>query len=90
MSGQLNFVWLFFQRDDFSINITILGALSSTAWAACTLAVLGPYAGIASHHGPLNSERLFTIVTTVNLLSPPLTLLGWFDSISGSTFTLPN
>ncbi|KAJ7837824.1 P-loop containing nucleoside triphosphate hydrolase protein [Mycena olivaceomarginata] len=60
----------------FYINITILGALSSTAWAACTLAVLGPYAGIASHHGPLNSERLFTIVTTVNLLSPPLTLLG--------------
>ncbi|KAJ7485129.1 P-loop containing nucleoside triphosphate hydrolase protein [Mycena galericulata] len=60
----------------FYINITILGALSSTAWAACTLAVLGPYAGIATHHGPLDPERLFTIVTTVNLLNPPLTLLG--------------
>ncbi|KAF8205910.1 P-loop containing nucleoside triphosphate hydrolase protein [Mycena galopus ATCC 62051] len=62
----------------FYINITILGALSSAAWGACTLAVLGPYAGIASHHGALNPERLFTIVTTVNLLNPPLTLLGTF------------
>ncbi|KAJ7780147.1 P-loop containing nucleoside triphosphate hydrolase protein [Mycena maculata] len=62
----------------FYIDITIMGALSSTAWAACTLAVLGPYAGIASHHGPLDPERLFTIVTTVNLLNPPLTLLGTF------------
>ncbi|KAJ6545144.1 P-loop containing nucleoside triphosphate hydrolase protein [Mycena capillaripes] len=62
----------------FYINISILGALSSTAWGACTLAVLGPYAGIASHHGPLDPERLFTIVTIVNLLDPPLTLLGNF------------
>ncbi|KAJ7863186.1 P-loop containing nucleoside triphosphate hydrolase protein [Mycena leptocephala] len=46
----------------FYNNISISGALTSSSWAACTLAVLGP--------------RLFTIVATVNLMAPPLTLLG--------------
>ncbi|KAJ7846292.1 P-loop containing nucleoside triphosphate hydrolase protein [Mycena leptocephala] len=57
-------------------NISISGALTSSSWAACTLAVLGPYAALAAHgHAPLNPSRLFTIVATVNLMAPPLTLL---------------
>jgi len=61
----------------FYNNIFITGALTSSSWAACTLVVLGPYAALAGHgHGPLDPTRLFTIVATVNLLSPPLTLLG--------------
>lgn len=39
--------------------------------------MLGPYAALAAHgHAPLDPTRLFTIVTTINLMSAPLTLLG--------------
>ncbi|KAJ7268006.1 P-loop containing nucleoside triphosphate hydrolase protein [Mycena rebaudengoi] len=63
----------------FYYNITVTGTLASTAWAACTLSVLGPYAALAAHdhhRGVLDPERIFTIVATINLMSPPLILLG--------------
>ncbi|KAJ7065430.1 P-loop containing nucleoside triphosphate hydrolase protein [Mycena amicta] len=63
----------------FYNNISITGAFTSSSWAACTLSVLGPYAGLAAHghgHGSLDPGRLFTIVAIVNLVAPPLTLLG--------------
>ncbi|KAJ7230413.1 hypothetical protein GGX14DRAFT_692155 [Mycena pura] len=44
----------------FYNNITITGALTSSSWAICTLAVLGPYAALAAHghgHGSLNPSR---------------------------------
>ncbi|KAJ6540558.1 P-loop containing nucleoside triphosphate hydrolase protein [Mycena capillaripes] len=62
----------------FYYNITITGTLSTTAWAACTLSVLGPYAALVSHGlgiGALNPQRIFTVVATVNLMAPPLTTL---------------
>jgi ABC-type multidrug transport system fused ATPase/permease subunit len=65
--------------------------LASTAWAACTLSVLGPYAALAAHdhhRGVLDPERIFTIVATINLMSPPLILLGSFShspSVSSSS-----
>ncbi|KAJ7267907.1 hypothetical protein C8J57DRAFT_1228520 [Mycena rebaudengoi] len=43
----------------------------------CTLSVLGPYAALAAHdhhRGVLDPERIFTIVATINLMSPPLIL----------------
>ncbi|KAF7297369.1 hypothetical protein MIND_00970400 [Mycena indigotica] len=61
----------------FYANISFTGALTSTSWAACTLVVLGPYAALAAHgHSALDPSRLFTIVSIVNIMSPPLTLLG--------------
>ncbi|KAJ7028056.1 P-loop containing nucleoside triphosphate hydrolase protein [Mycena alexandri] len=63
----------------FYYNITITGTMSTTAWAACTLAVLGPYAALVAHGrgiGPLDPQRIFTIVSAVNLMSPPLTILS--------------
>lgn len=52
--------------------------LSLSGGSLCTLVVLGPYAALAGHsgHGVLDPKRLFTIVTTVNLLNFPLNLLG--------------
>ncbi|KAJ7888747.1 P-loop containing nucleoside triphosphate hydrolase protein [Mycena leptocephala] len=61
----------------FYYNLTAVGALTETAWAASTLAVLGPYSALAATgHGALDSRRLFTIVATINLLAPPLSMLG--------------
>ncbi|KAJ7589613.1 P-loop containing nucleoside triphosphate hydrolase protein [Mycena floridula] len=63
----------------FYYNITVTGTLASTAWAACTLSVLGPYAALVAHGhglGALDPQRIFTVVATVNLMSPPLTILS--------------
>ncbi|KAJ7822606.1 P-loop containing nucleoside triphosphate hydrolase protein [Mycena leptocephala] len=63
----------------FYYNITVTGTLSTTAWAACTLSVLGPYAALVSHGhgiGALDPQRIFTVVATMNLMSPPLTTLS--------------
>ncbi|KAJ7150739.1 P-loop containing nucleoside triphosphate hydrolase protein [Mycena filopes] len=62
----------------FYYNITMTGTMSTTSWAACTLAVLGPYAALVAHGrglGPLDPQRVFTIVAAVNLLAPPITVL---------------
>ncbi|KAF7321121.1 hypothetical protein HMN09_00200000 [Mycena chlorophos] len=61
----------------FYANISLTGALTSTSWGACTLVVLGPYAALAARgHAPLDPSRLFTIVSIINIMAPPLTLLG--------------
>lgn len=55
-----------------------MGGLSNVTGALCIFSVLGPYTALAaSGHGSiLDPDRLFTIVTTVNLLSAPLNDLG--------------
>lgn len=55
-----------------------MGGLSNVTGALCIFSVLGPYTALAaSGHGSiLDPNRLFTIVTTVNLLSAPLNDLG--------------
>ena len=57
-----------------------MSSVSNSAGALCVLSVLGPYAALASrgHGSVLDPNRLFTIVTTVNLLSGPLNILGQF------------
>lgn len=61
-----------------SVFTSVAGALSISASPICILAVLGPYAAIATHNGraPLDPNNLFTIVTTLNLLNVPLNMLG--------------
>lgn len=61
-----------------SMLISVMGAVSNSAGTLCVLSVLGPYAVLASrgHGSVLDPNRLFTIVTTVNLLSGPLNILG--------------
>ncbi|KAK7691634.1 hypothetical protein QCA50_005033 [Cerrena zonata] len=58
--------------------IALMGGLSNVTGALCIFSVLGPYTALAaSGHGSiLDPDRLFTIVTTVNLLSAPLNDLG--------------
>ena len=55
-----------------------MAGFSNSAGTLCILSVLGPYAAIAKHRdgGALDPRRLFTIVTTVNLLSEPLAVIG--------------
>ncbi|KAJ6536775.1 P-loop containing nucleoside triphosphate hydrolase protein, partial [Mycena vulgaris] len=61
----------------FYNNICITGALTVTAGLACNLSVLGPYAALAAHgHRPLEPNRMFTIVATLNLMTEPLELIG--------------
>ncbi|KAJ6467037.1 P-loop containing nucleoside triphosphate hydrolase protein [Mycena vulgaris] len=61
----------------FYNNICITGALTVTAGLACNLSVLGPYAALAAHgHRPLDPNRMFTIVATLNLMTEPLELIG--------------
>ncbi|KAK7006728.1 P-loop containing nucleoside triphosphate hydrolase protein [Favolaschia claudopus] len=63
----------------FYFNITITGTLATTAWAACSLSVLGPYAALLAHGhgiGALDPQRIFTIAATMNLMSPPLTAIS--------------
>ncbi|KAJ7107813.1 P-loop containing nucleoside triphosphate hydrolase protein [Mycena epipterygia] len=61
----------------FYNNICITGALTVTAGLACNLSVLGPYAALAAHgHQPLDPNRMFTIVATLNLMTGPLELIG--------------
>ncbi|KAJ7664453.1 P-loop containing nucleoside triphosphate hydrolase protein [Mycena polygramma] len=61
----------------FYNNISVTGSLTATSSVAITLSVLGPYAALAVRgQGPLDPTRLFTIVTTINLMASPLTLLG--------------
>ena len=59
---------------------TVTGTITNNAGILCSLAVLGTYAGIAGHAGaqspPLDVNRLFSIATTVNLMSTPLSILG--------------
>ncbi|GJJ06129.1 hypothetical protein Clacol_000318 [Clathrus columnatus] len=58
---------------------TIAGTISNNAGIMSTLSVLGTYAGVVARHGgpPLDVNRLFTIATTVNLMSSPLSTLGY-------------
>ena len=60
--------------------VALMGAVSSSASFLCILSVLGPYAALAARGqgSVLDPNRLFTIVTTVNLLSAPLNILGQF------------
>ncbi|KAJ7635711.1 P-loop containing nucleoside triphosphate hydrolase protein [Mycena polygramma] len=61
----------------FYNNICITGALTVTAGLACNLSVLGPYAALAAHgHQPLDPNRMFTIVATLNLMTGPLESIG--------------
>ncbi|KAK7050729.1 P-loop containing nucleoside triphosphate hydrolase protein [Favolaschia claudopus] len=63
----------------FYFNITITGTLATTAWAACSLSVLGPYAALLAHGhgiGALDPQRIFTIAATMNLMAPPLTAIS--------------
>lgn len=58
---------------------TTTGTMTNNAGIFCSLAVLGAYATISARGGntpPLNVNRLFSIATTVNLMSTPLTILG--------------
>ncbi|KAF7349689.1 hypothetical protein MSAN_01695700 [Mycena sanguinolenta] len=71
----------------FYFNLTSIGALTATAWAASILSVLGPYSALAAHHGALNPQRLFTIVATLNLLAPPLSTLGVTMPQLGAAYT---
>ncbi|KAJ7433880.1 P-loop containing nucleoside triphosphate hydrolase protein [Mycena galericulata] len=61
----------------FYNNICITGALTTSAALACNLSVLGPYAALAAHgHQPLDPNRMFTILATLNLMTGPLELIG--------------
>ncbi|KAJ6558333.1 P-loop containing nucleoside triphosphate hydrolase protein [Mycena capillaripes] len=61
----------------FYNNICITGALTVTAGLACNLSVLGPYAALTAHgHQPLDPNRMFTIVATLNLMTGPLESIG--------------
>ncbi|KAF8183862.1 P-loop containing nucleoside triphosphate hydrolase protein [Mycena galopus ATCC 62051] len=61
----------------FYNNICITGALTGTAGLACNLSVLGPYAALAAHgHQPLDPNRMFTILATLNLMTEPLDYIG--------------
>ncbi|KAK7692904.1 hypothetical protein QCA50_004540 [Cerrena zonata] len=64
----------------FYMMVALMGAVSSSASFLCILSVLGPYAALAARGqgSVLDPNRLFTIVTTVNLLSAPLNILGQF------------
>ncbi|KAJ7618244.1 P-loop containing nucleoside triphosphate hydrolase protein [Mycena polygramma] len=61
----------------FYNNICVTGALTVTAGLACNLSVLGPYAALAAHgHQPLDPNRMFTIMATLNLMTGPLESIG--------------
>ncbi|KAK7692905.1 hypothetical protein QCA50_004541 [Cerrena zonata] len=62
----------------FYMLLANMAGFSGGAATFCVLSVLGPYAIIAKHRqgGALDPRRLFTIVTTVNLLAEPLGILG--------------
>ncbi|KAH9920611.1 P-loop containing nucleoside triphosphate hydrolase protein [Fomitopsis serialis] len=62
----------------FYNGIALSAALANTAGTLCILSVLGPYVLLAARNGraPLDVNRLFTIVTTLNLVSQPLSFLG--------------
>ncbi|CAL1703415.1 unnamed protein product [Somion occarium] len=68
------------EANTFFVYFTVVASLSLTSGSLCTLAVLGPYAAIAGHHGhgPLDVNHVFTIVTAVNLLNFPLNMLGQY------------
>ncbi|KAH8077273.1 P-loop containing nucleoside triphosphate hydrolase protein [Cristinia sonorae] len=76
------------QAKKFYIFTSVAGALSLSASPICILAVLGPYAAIAARTGrpPLESNNLFTIVTTLNLLNLPLNMLGQFLPIMAASY----
>ncbi|CAL1707862.1 unnamed protein product [Somion occarium] len=60
--------------------VALMAAVSNSAGTLCILSVLGPYAALAARGdgAALDPNRLFTIVTTVNLLSSPLNILGQY------------
>ncbi|KAG9076600.1 hypothetical protein FRC06_009417, partial [Ceratobasidium sp. 370] len=63
----------------FFTFLTIAVAISNTAGSLSALAVLGTYAGLVSHNpsiGSFNTVSIFTILTTVQILSVPLNFLG--------------
>lgn len=55
-----------------------MAGFSNSAGTFCVLSVLAPYAVIARHRqgGALDPTRLFTIITTVNLMAEPLAIIG--------------
>ena len=70
---------------DTSHSYGIAGAASiaNSAGTMCILSVLGPYVILAAQGKAeaLNVQRLFTIVTTLNLVQQPLNFIGVFPAV---------
>ncbi|KAF8312113.1 P-loop containing nucleoside triphosphate hydrolase protein [Clavulina sp. PMI_390] len=66
--------------ESFYHVILITAALSNLAATFCGIAVLGVYAALSTYVSratyPLNVAKIFSILTTINLLSSPLNIIG--------------
>ena len=66
-----------------SYGIAGAASIANSAGTMCILSVLGPYVILASQGktGALDVQRLFTIVTTLNLVQQPLNFIGVFSVV---------
>ena len=70
--------WRLYVDDTTSYGIAGAASVANSAGTMCILSVLGPYVILAERGKTdgLNVQRLFTIVTTLNIVQQPLNFIG--------------